>query len=229
MLPSPFMTEDVTANPVSQADVTSLIRAVETADSREALVGAVWQLSAVQDTAALPTLIQALGYNNPGAAVAAVEGLVKLGQAAVPTLLEQLDGYNYGARAWAIRALALIRDPRALRILVETASGDFALSVRRAAAKGIGTLDWSLLQKEQRAAAQAQVMETLLTVTADPEWVVRYAAVAGLEALGVAQASLRPKITDFLRHLGEQDDILAVQARSHRAIETINASELRAD
>ncbi|PSN05785.1 phycocyanobilin lyase [filamentous cyanobacterium CCP5] len=215
------MTDDVTANAASLPDLAALIRCVETADSREALVRAVWQLSAARDVAALPTLIQALGYNNPGAAVAAVDGLVKLGKSAVPALLKQLDGYNYGARAWAIRALALIRDPRALQVLIETASGDFALSVRRAAAKGIGTLDWSLLPFDQRTPAQHQVLDTLFAVTADPEWVVRYAAIAGLEALALAQPELQSAIVAHLHRLIDQDDTLAVKARCQLAIATI--------
>ena len=42
----------------------------------------------------------------PGAALAAVDGLIAIGPEAVPPLLGTLDARNYGARAWAVRALA---------------------------------------------------------------------------------------------------------------------------
>jgi len=90
--------------------------------------------------------------------VAAVEGLIHMGSSAVQ-LMEQLDEYNYGARAYSIRALAAIADPCALDVLV-TAATDFAPSVRRAAAKGLGTLHWSLLDADQRSSAQAKAQET---------------------------------------------------------------------
>ncbi|HLO48947.1 MAG TPA: HEAT repeat domain-containing protein, partial [Kamptonema sp.] len=85
--------------------VIELIRAVETADSAAGLLNAVKALAETNSESAIPTLIAVLGYNNPGAAVAAVDGLIQIGEPAVLPLLEQLDGYNYGARAWAIRAL----------------------------------------------------------------------------------------------------------------------------
>jgi phycocyanobilin lyase beta subunit len=156
-------------------DIQSLINAVEAADSAPALIGAVRSLATAQSPATVTTLITVLGFNNPGAAVAAVDGLVALGQDAVPALLEQLDGYNYGARAWAIRALSMIGDPRALDVLLETARGDFALSVRRAAAKGLGFITWDALPEERRTIAQASAIDTLLIALEDPEWVVRYA------------------------------------------------------
>lgn len=209
------------AGTADAGNLASLIQAVETADSKAAIVNAVWRLAAARHPDGIPTLIQVLGYNNPGAAVAAVEGLVMLGQASVPALLEQLDGYNYGARAWAIRALALIRDPRALDILLDTASGDFALSVRRAAAKGLGTLDWQQMHPDRVPSAQAQALNTLLVVTQDPEWVVRYSAIVGLEAL--AQVSpLKPRILPQLQNLAIEDEVLAVQARSQMAIDNIS-------
>ncbi len=206
--------------------VADLIRAVDAADSKGAMVVAVRTLVAAQDVAAIPTLVTVLGYNNPGAAVAAVDGLVALGSDAVPALLEQLDGYNYGARAWAIRALALIGDPRALPVLVETAKGDFALSVRRAAARGLGAIDWSLLPVDQVISRQADVLEVLVQATADTEWVVRYAAVAGLQNLApalVAPAQQTPVILAVLNQVCQQDDTPAVQARAHLAVEVLAA------
>ena len=203
------------------ANVQSLIDAVDTADSATALIGAVRSLAAAQSPAAVTTLITVLGFNNPGAAVAAVDGLVALGQDAVPALLEQLDGYNYGARAWAIRALSMIGDPRALDVLIETARGDFALSVRRAAAKGLGGIDWDGLPDERRIPAQTLAIDTLLGALNDPEWVVRYAAIVGLSGL----LAVRPQpdaavenVRDRLASCSRDDAEVVVRARAQMAL-----------
>ena len=212
------------------AAISDLIRAIETADSKGAMVGAVNSLATARDIDAIPTLITVLGYNNPGAAVAAVDGLVALGREAVPALLEQIDGYNYGARAWAIRALALIGDPRALPVLLETAKGDFALSVRRAAARGLGSIDWSRLPVDQVASRQADVLEVLVQAAVDPEWVVRYAAVAGIQSLATAlvdPAQQTPAILAILHQACQHDDTPAVQARAHLALEVLATDENR--
>lgn len=197
---------------------TPLIQAVEQADSAPRLTAAVGALAAAKDADAIPTLIQVLGYNNPGAAVAAVEGLVQLGEVAVPKLLEQIDGYNYGARAWANRALARIGDPRALNTLLEAASSDFALSVRRAAAKGLGSLNWSKLTEDEIKTAQKRVFDVLMQVCDDPEWVVRYAAIVGLEALGQNAEEYQSPIQKRLQQLSESDPEMAVKARSQLAL-----------
>lgn len=194
-----------------ERSVQTLIQAVEQAGSAESLVACVRDLAAARQEAAIPTLVQVLSYNNPGAAVAAVEGLVALGEAAVSYLLENIDGYNYGARAWATRACGSIGDPRALALLLEAASSDFALSVRRAAARGLGHLQWEKLPVGERSAAQQQAVETLLLVSEDPEWVVRYAALVGLEALGTA--GWRELVLARCRQLAQTDPELAVRAR----------------
>lgn len=211
------------------SNLETLIQAIETADSKAAMVLAVRQLAVAQDPNAIPTLIKVLGYNNPGAAVAAVDGLVALGEVAVPTLLQDIDGYNYGARAWAIRALALIGDPRALPVLLDTAAGDFALSVRRAAARGIGSVRWEKLPAEQRVTAQAKVMAVLMQTTADPEWVVRYAAVAGLANLAqnldaVHTTNPKARIQEHLKQVCDRDETPAVCARAYLALEQIAAA-----
>jgi phycocyanobilin lyase beta subunit len=213
---------------VTEIDNTSaLIQAVDAADSAGALVQAVRALAAVQDPAAIPTLITILGFNNPGAAVTAVEGLVCLGRAAVPALLAQLDGYNYGARAWAIRALALIGDPQALAILVETAQGDFALSVRRAATMGLGNLRWDWLPTGAVADAQAEALAALFVALGDGEWVVRYAAVVGLFGLAQAQAERRsPGIEQRLTECAIADETLIVRARAHLALRQLGSQPL---
>ena len=198
-------------------DAQKLIRAVEEADSSVRLLEAVQQLAQAQLKETIPTLIAALGYNNPGAAVAAVDGLVQIGEAAVQPLLELIDNYNYGARAWAIRALAGIGDVRALDVLLDAAKTDFSLSVRRAAARGLGTIHWHQLAPEKVQSAQAQVLEALLLICQDSEWIVRYAAVTGLEALAQVQPALIPQILAQLEQIVQTDTDLAVCTRVRMA------------
>lgn len=192
-----------------------LIRAIEQADSPGRLVASVRALAAARLEVGIPTLIAALGYNNPGAAVAAVEGLIQLGEIAVQPLLEKLDAYDYGARAYAIRALAGIADPRALDILVEAAVTDFAPSVRRAAAKGLGNLRWHQLNADQIQSAIARALETLLLISQDQDWAIRYAAVVGLQALST-QLEVLPSIQKRLEEMALDNDP-AVRARVQMA------------
>jgi phycocyanobilin lyase subunit beta len=195
----------------------TLLLAISEADSSTRMVTAVEKLAQARLEAAVPSLIAVLGYNNPGAAVAAVDGLIAIGQPAVKPLLELLDGYNYGARAWALRALAGIGDPQALDLLLDAAKNDFALSVRRAAARGLGTIDWDQLPIEDIPPAQARVIEILTIVSQDHEWVVRYAAVTGLQELAIVNTITSPDLArQILKHfdrLVENDDNLAVIAR----------------
>ena len=197
--------------------VLELIVAVEEADSATRLLRAVENLSAAGDEAAVPTLIKVLGYNNPGAAIAAVDGLVKLGKVAVEPLL-QLDSYNYGARAWAIRALAGIGDPRGLDILLDDAANDFALSVRRAAARGLGGIYWQELPVSEVPEAQFKAWKTLLKASEDPEWVVRYAVVVALQGLGVNVVAAPPdwflELVALLKEIVKNDGVLTVRARA---------------
>ncbi len=194
-----------------------LLRDIAEADSSTRMVEAVERLAQARLEAAIPQLITVLGYNNPGAAVAAVEGLIQMGQPAVGPLLDLLDGYNYGARAWALRALAGIGDPQALDLLLDAAQNDFALSVRRAAARGLGTIHWDELPLAAVATAQARVIEVLVNVSQDHEWVVRYAAITGLQELAIASTVSKPDLTcQILEHFDrsvESDENLAVIAR----------------
>ena len=183
-----------------------LIQAVEQASEPAQLVAAVEALVAVKDKSAISTLIAVLGYNNPTAAIAAVTGLIELGADSVQPLMEQLDEYNYGARAYSIRALAAIADPRVLELFIQSATTDFAPSVRRSAAKGLGTLQWERLNPEQAYPGQQQAMQTLLSITSDDDWSIRYAAIVGLQALA--------KIPQ-----------LAVQIKSHFELQIQNESD----
>ncbi|MFN7661603.1 MAG: HEAT repeat domain-containing protein, partial [Dolichospermum sp.] len=145
-----------------------LIRAITAAETPDQLVTAVKNLAAIKDISAIPTLIAVFGYNNPEAAIVAAAALTELGEVAVPQLLN-LDDYNYGARAYSIRTLAAIADPRALDVLIATTLTDFAPSVRRAAAKGLGNLQWHKLDIVASQIAINRALETLLCICEDTD------------------------------------------------------------
>ncbi|MFM8276293.1 MAG: HEAT repeat domain-containing protein, partial [Cyanobium sp.] len=151
-----------------------LIAAVDAAASAEELLRAVRQLAAAiapgVERQALVCLVRVLGYNNPGAAVAAVDGLIAAGPAAVSPLLDGLDDHNYGARAWAVRALAGIGDVRGLALLEEALASDVGPSVRRAAASGLGRLRLEGLPESERRAVRERALESLLAGCRDGEW-----------------------------------------------------------
>lgn len=209
---------------MSELQLQQLINAIDEAASPAELIGAVRALAAARLEPGIPTLIKVLGYNNPGAAAVAVGGLVQLGEVAVEPLLEQLDGYNYGARAYAIRALAAIADPRALEVLLDAAATDFAPSVRRAATKGLGYLQWKKLPTNQQSQAQVQTLQVLLRMSEDLDWAIRYAAVVGLQALGLSaiESSTQYMICDRLRTLATTDSDLATRSRAALASDRLS-------
>jgi phycocyanobilin lyase beta subunit len=182
------------------------------------MLEAVQNLAATRLEGAIPTLIAVLSYNNPGAAVAAVDGLVGIGEPSVPALLEQLDQHNYTARSWAIRALAGIGDPRGLITLLGAATADFSLSVRRAAARGLGVMKWHWFPEHLLEIAQEEALEALLFVAhQDEEWVVRYSAVVGLQSLASEIAATHPdwrsQIHTLFEQIASNDSSWAVRAR----------------
>lgn len=205
-------------------EVRELIAAVNSADSADGLLEAVENLAEARSPDAIPILVEVLGYNNPGAAVAAVDGLIAIGEPVVPYLLDNLDDYNYGARAWATRVFAGVGDPRALDLLLRAAAGDFSQSVRRAAAKGLGNIQWSKLEPNKISLARERVLQTLLLASRDGEWVVRYAAVVGLQNLAIAlspkQTELVARITARFNELIDSDPEIVIQARARYALST---------
>lgn len=204
-------------------DIQTLIDEVNQADSADLLLETVENLAEAKDSAAIPTLVEVLGFNNPGAAVAAVDGLIEIGEPVVPYLLTNLDNYNYGARAWATRVFAGIGDPAALDLLLEAAVSDFSQSVRRAAAKGLGSILWHKLPLEEIIPTQKKVLKTLLLATEDGEWVVRYAAIVGLESLAKNLADdrseLLTEIHTQLLQLSDRESEAAIRARIKYALE----------
>ena len=202
--------------------VAARIAALQQAGSALALLQATQELASCADASAAPVLVEVLGFNNPGAAVAAVKGLISLGPAAVEALL-QLDPVNYGARAWAVRALAGIGDVRGLELLLDALGSDVAASVRRAAAKGLGQMQLAELPPDQQQDVQRQCLGALLAATSDGEWVVRYAVAVGLELLA---AGLPPHLPEWQQARAGLVTLLAaatdnapvVQRRAHLAL-----------
>ncbi|ADI65101.1 HEAT repeat domain-containing protein [Trichormus azollae] len=189
-----------------------LISAVTLAETRAQMVTAVKNLAAAKDPKAISTLIAVFGYNNPAAAMVALDALIELGEIAVPQLLEHIDDYNYGARAYSIRTLAAIADPRALDVLITVAATDFAPSVRRAAAKGLGNLHWHKLSFPENKTAINRALDTLLLISQDTDWSIRYAAVVGLQALAKI-ADVQQSILTRLKQMLANDVEKAVRAR----------------
>ncbi|NEO26122.1 MAG: HEAT repeat domain-containing protein, partial [Kamptonema sp. SIO4C4] len=118
-------------------------------------------------------------------------------------------------------SLAEIGHPHALDNLLEAASSDFALSVRRAATKGLGSLQWSKLPPEEQQAAQEKVLQVLLQVSVDVEWVVRYAAIVGLQGLAQQQPAFIGQIGEHLQQRQSVESELAVQARVVLALQQL--------
>jgi len=215
------------------ASVSPLIQAVEQADTATALLAATARLAShlaggdPPAPAAIAALVQVLGFNNPGAAVAAVDGLIACGEAAVAPLLDNLDAHNYGARAWAVRALAGIGDVRGLELLEQALGGDIGPSVRRAAARGLGQLRCGALPAQERREVQERALAGLGAAAGDGEWVVRYAVVVGLESLALdltpetasSEREFRERALQTLALLSDPDqDTSVVPLRANQAL-----------
>lgn len=228
-------------NPELSPNVNEHLRAVEEAASSEALLHATRSLVSLcaqlephsnDQQAAILCLLELLGTNNPGAAVAAVDGLIACGNAAVEPLLHNLDEHNYGARAWAVRALASIGDPRGLPVLERAVATDIGPSVRRAAARGLGNLQLEQLLAAERPRIVERCLRGLALGCADGEWVVRYAAVVGLEGFlpQASAAGIPGAIAKEGRSLLEQraltseEDTPVVYLRAQQALENLSGA-----
>ncbi|MEN9496631.1 MAG: hypothetical protein RLZZ516_1868 [Cyanobacteriota bacterium] len=223
--PSPVPLPSV---PSSASAVAGLIEAVQRADTALTLLQATQALAAAAHPQAAACLVDVLGFNNPGAAVAAVDGLIAIGEPAVATILANIDGTNYGARAWAVRALAGIGDVRGLEVLEEALAHDIGPSVRRAAARGLGQLRLEALERSQRECVVGRCLQALVQGCGDDEWVVRYAVVVGLEFLApqLQEQLERQQLLAALRGLeadsGQEASV--VQLRAALALRRVGAA-----
>jgi HEAT repeat protein len=79
------------------------------------------------DETAGEALVQALSDDDPMVGSLAVNALVKLGKPAVPALLDVVKGASQSARIHALRALAEIRDHRAIPTMMKVMEEDSVL------------------------------------------------------------------------------------------------------
>jgi len=218
----------MTVSSFTAAQVADLVESVRRADSALGLLQATQALAATAHPDGAACLVEILGFNNPGAAVAAVDGLVAIGTPAVETILTNIDGYNYGARAWAVRALAGIGDVRGLEVLEDALGKDIGPSVRRAAARGLGQLQLESLSEAERSSSLNRCLAVLLDGCRDGEWVVRYAVIVGLEHLArswfsVLQAQDQASLRQALQRLKDnpEEEAPVVQLRAALALQRL--------
>jgi phycocyanobilin lyase subunit beta len=106
-------------------------------------------------------------------------------------------------------------------VLIDAATSDFSFSVRRGAVKGLGNLKWQNLPETETVSALEKVLQTLATVALDTEWVVRYAAIAGLESFAMKQVALRTEVMEKLTELSMTETEFIVKTRILWALENL--------
>lgn len=84
-------------------------------------------LLAKPDEASTQPLIRALNDEDAMVCNLATSALIKIGKPAVPSLIDAVKAESQSARIHALRALAEIRDPRAIPVLMQVIEEDSAL------------------------------------------------------------------------------------------------------
>jgi HEAT repeat protein len=95
--------------------------------AREVRQCAALGLAIKPDDSAVEPLVRALRDEDNMVSSLAVNALVKIGSAAVPSLIEVVKGASQSARIHALRALAEIRDHRAIPIMMKVMEEDSVL------------------------------------------------------------------------------------------------------
>ena len=95
--------------------------------AREVRQCAALGLAIKPDESAVEPLVQALSDEDSMVSSLAVNALVKIGGAAVPPLIEIVKSGSQAARIHALRALAEIRDHRAIPVMMQVMGEDSAL------------------------------------------------------------------------------------------------------
>lgn len=95
--------------------------------AREVRQCAALGLAIKPDAGAVQPLVEALRDEDSMVSSLAVNALVKIGGAAAPSLIEVAKGTGQSARIHALRALAEIRDPRAIPVMMKVMEEDSAL------------------------------------------------------------------------------------------------------
>lgn len=159
--------------------LSSLIQTIQRGpDSPTELISAAHEIAAASQNvpATLPVLVDMLGFNNPVAANIAVDALASAGAPAIPSLLRGVAAFNYAVNAYALRALARIGDPSVIDVALTCAVKGPIPNVRRAAVRALGALEYKDKEESRRA-----FEEIVKLADAEPDWGVRYAALAALE------------------------------------------------
>jgi HEAT repeat protein len=95
--------------------------------AREVRQCAALGLALKPDESAIPFLVQALSDEDSMVSSLAVNALVKIGKGAVPALIEVVQNAPQSARIHALRALAEIKDHRAIPVMMKVMEEDSAL------------------------------------------------------------------------------------------------------
>ena len=95
--------------------------------AREVRQCAALGLAIKPDEGAIQPLVQALSDEDSMVGSLAVNALVKIGGAAVPSLIEVAKSAGQSVRIHALRALAEIRDHRAIPVMMKVMEEDSAL------------------------------------------------------------------------------------------------------
>ena len=95
--------------------------------AREVRQCAALGLAIKPDDSAVQPLVQALSDEDSMVSSLAVNALVKIGNAAVPSLIEVVKSASQSARIHALRALAEIRDHRAIPVMMKVMEEDSVL------------------------------------------------------------------------------------------------------
>ena len=95
--------------------------------AREVRQCAALGLAIKPDESAIEPLVQALSDEDSMVSSLAVNALVKIGGAAVPSLIDTVKSGSQVARVHALRALAEIRDHRAIPVMMKVMGEDSAL------------------------------------------------------------------------------------------------------
>jgi HEAT repeat protein len=93
----------------------------------EVRAAAALAVAAHPDPGAIEPLVRLLSDEDNLAAVMAVNALIKMGSAAVPELLDAFDDSPRRGQIQILRALAELRDPRAIQLLLDAQGQDSAV------------------------------------------------------------------------------------------------------
>ncbi len=95
--------------------------------SAEVRAAAALALAAHPEPAAIPDLTRALGDEDNLVSTLCVNALISIGKECVPALLEAYPGENQRGRIQIMRALAAIRDPGAIAVMLKATEDESAM------------------------------------------------------------------------------------------------------